>query len=86
MADASEFQLVNVFARREGGDVPVKQIWVAATPRDQAAAAVRAAIPSGWTAELSNEVLTPAQTAGLKLAPGGVAEIGTAFRLSQEGA
>ena len=82
MAETSqtEFHLVNVYARRQGGDVPVKQIWVAATPRDQAAAAVKAAIPRDWTAELSHDSLTPSQAAGLKLAPGQVAEVSTAFR------
>jgi hypothetical protein len=80
MAEASEIHLVNVYERRLGGDAPVKQIWVAATPRDQAAAAVRAAIPAGWRAELSNDRLTDAQAAGLKLAPGAVAELAAAFR------
>ncbi len=54
------------------------QLWVAAVPRDQAAAAVQKAIPARWKAELTDQLVTKELAARVKLRPGDVAELSSA--------
>lgn len=54
------------------GDNPTVQLWVAAVPRDQAVEAVQAAIPAGWTAEMTDSTLSKDTVARLGLRAGEV--------------
>ncbi|RXG83650.1 hypothetical protein [Bradyrhizobium zhanjiangense] len=51
------------------------QLWVAATPRDEAVTEVLNAIPEGWTASLLTSQLTLEEAEVLKLQPGEVREV-----------
>ena len=72
---APGIQLVRVFMADGVGDRPTVQLWVAAVPRGEAAAAVQAKLPEGWSAELVERWLTPEQVALLNLRPGDVREM-----------
>lgn len=52
-----------------------RQLWVAAAKPDQAITLVLCAVPVGWTAYISDELLTPEQEAILNLKPGEVREL-----------
>ena len=60
------------------GGKPSVQLWVAATARGEAVDAVKKAIPAAWTAELTNQHLTPKLAALLKLRAGDVCELSSA--------
>jgi hypothetical protein len=51
------------------------QLWVAATPREEAVNSVLDAIPEGWTAALLTNRLTPQEAGALHLRPGEVRKI-----------
>jgi hypothetical protein len=51
------------------------QLWVAATPREEAVNSVLDAIPDGWTAALLTNQLTPQEADALHLRPGEVRNI-----------
>ncbi len=51
------------------------QLWVVATPRDEAVTQVLNAVPEGWTAALLTNQLTPQEVETLNLQPGEVREI-----------
>jgi len=51
------------------------QLWVAATPREEAVNQVLDAVPEGWAAALSSNRLTPQQVEALALRPGEIREI-----------
>lgn len=54
------------------GDSPTVQLWLAAVPREQAVEAVQAAIPSGWTAEMTESTLSKDTVARLGVRAGEV--------------
>jgi hypothetical protein len=60
-------------------DEPIKLIYVAAVPRDQAVEAVLREIPPTWIAELLPLELTAAQIAQLKIQPREVCELSSAL-------
>jgi hypothetical protein len=60
-------------------DEPIKLIYAAAVPPDQAVEAVSREIPPTWTAELLPLELTTAQIAQLKIQPGEVCELSSAL-------
>ena len=51
------------------------ELWAAAVPRGEAVAAVLAAVPEGWTAELTSRQLAPEHFERLKLQPGTVRQL-----------
>lgn len=51
------------------------QLWVAATPREDAVTQVLNAVPEGWTAALLSNRLKAAEVAILNLKPGEVREL-----------
>jgi hypothetical protein len=51
------------------------QLWVAATPREDAITQVLNAVPEGWTAALLSNRLKPAELEVLNLKPGEVREL-----------
>jgi hypothetical protein len=51
------------------------QIWVAATPRDEAVTQVLKAVPGGWAASLLTNKLKPLEVEALNLRPGEVRKI-----------
>lgn len=55
--------------------LPAKVLWVAAVERNRAVDAVLAALPDGWTAELTSHYLSPDQAERLKLQPGEVRKL-----------
>lgn len=59
-------------------------IWVAAVPRDQAVAAVKAEVPAGSHVELSDWYLTSDQAAKLELRPGQVTLLGSALETDRD--
>jgi hypothetical protein len=75
---AAGIQVVRVTDNTSVDGVPVRHLWVAAVPRDEAAAAVQKRIPADWTAELTDRRLTPEHIARLKLRPGDVCELSSA--------
>ena len=70
MANAMEVHLVRVIT-----DNREHQLWVAATPRNQAVNRVLNAVPEGWTAALLDNKLKPQEVEILNLRPGEVREI-----------
>ena len=54
---------------------PTLQLWAAALPRDQAVAAVLEKIPSHWTAELTEQLLTTEHVRQLNMKLGSVHEL-----------
>ena len=56
-----------------------RKMWVAATEREDAVAAVVAAVPRGWRVELSSTVLLPEATRAIRLKRGQVSELSRAF-------
>ena len=72
---ALEVQIVRVLMTEWVEDRPTVQLWVAAAPRNEAAATVQRMLPEGWIAELSNRCLTPEHIARLDLRPGEVREM-----------
>jgi hypothetical protein len=70
----TSIQLVDVFTSTLFEGEPVKRLWVAAVPREQAVDEVRKQIPDDWRAELAQRWLTTRQAADLSLAPGQVRE------------
>lgn len=52
-----------------------KRYWAAAVSRDKAVEAVRQMLAPGWTATLTDKLLTPAQAAELNLRLNGVREL-----------
>jgi hypothetical protein len=54
---------------------PAVQLWAAAVPRDEAVAAVLRAVPSHWTAELTDQRLTTEHVRKLRMRLGDVREI-----------
>ena len=48
------------------------QLWVAATPREDAVNSVLDAVPEGWTAALLTSRVTPQEADALQLRPGEV--------------
>jgi hypothetical protein len=54
---------------------PATELWAAAVPRGEAVTAVLAAVPEGWTAELTSRQLAPEHIERLKLRPGTVRQL-----------
>ena len=75
---AGGIQVVVVLTSDTIRGAPTKQLWVAAVPREEAVAAVLKVVPAGWSAELSDQHLSPERAARLKLRPGEVREFGSA--------
>jgi len=69
------FHLVEVKTDELVRGLPKKQLWVAATKRDQAITLVLAAVPEGWTAVLLDTRLEPEEAALLNSRPGDVREL-----------
>ena len=72
MASTTDIQLVRVTT-----DDRERQLWVAATPRDEAVTQILNAVPEGWTAALLTNRLTRQEVELLNLQPGEVREITT---------
>ncbi|RWN42070.1 hypothetical protein LRP31_02210 [Mesorhizobium mediterraneum] len=60
------------------GGQPAVQLWAAAVPRDEAVAAVKRAIPTHWTAELTDRRLTQDHVRRLNMKLGSVFELSLA--------
>ena len=71
----TSIQLVDVFTSTLFEGEPIKRVWVAAVPREQAVDEVRKQIPDDWRAELAERWLTIQQAADLSLPPGQVREL-----------
>jgi len=56
-------------------DDRVHQLWVAATPREEAVAMVLDAVPEGWTATLLDTRLRPGEAEFLQMKPGEIREL-----------
>jgi hypothetical protein len=67
--DAAEIQVV------AATDGETTHYWAAAVPRDRAASAVQAMLGAGWTATLTNKLLTPDQVSSLNLRAGDLREL-----------
>jgi hypothetical protein len=70
MANATSLHLVRVTT-----DDREHQLWVAATPREEAVTQVLHAIPEGWTAALLSNRLKPAEVEALNMKAGEVREL-----------
>ena len=78
MANATSLQLVRVTT-----DDREHQLWVAATPRQEAVVRVLNAIPEGWTAALLSNRLKPAEVKALNVKDGEVRELAPNQEASQ---
>jgi hypothetical protein len=54
---------------------PKKQLWIAASSREEAVSMVLAQVPEGWTASLSAARLRPDEVALLRMRAGDVREL-----------
>jgi len=70
VAQTSGIQLVQVTP-----DDRVRQVWLAAAPRDEALTLVLDAVPEGWSAALLGTRLKPNDVALLHLNPGDVRKL-----------
>jgi hypothetical protein len=66
----NQFTLVEVVT-----DSSERQLWVVAARPDLAVILVLCAVPEGWTADTTGEIMSPEQAAGLNLKPGEVREL-----------
>ncbi|MGX5733394.1 hypothetical protein [Bosea thiooxidans] len=78
-----QVHLVVVTQPEQDGRIMGDQLWIAATPLDEAVAAVQRELQPGWTARLADHAPSKELVERLRLAPGTVSELTEASRAAK---
>lgn len=79
----NQLHIVVVTQPEQDGRIMGEQLWVAATPRDEAVAAVQRELKPGWTARLADHSPSQDLVERLRLSPGTVSELTEASKAAK---